>query len=96
MNELDTFIKHTFKIKYYIRYADDFVILDNDYKKLENIVDKIQLFLLKNLKLELHPQKIFIKSIYSGVDFSWVGSFCRSQSPSYKYKKENVFKYEKE
>ncbi len=73
MNELDKCIKHILKIKYYIRYADDFIILDNDYKKLEYIVNEIQSFLLKDLRLELHPQKIFIKTIYSGVDFlGWV------------------------
>lgn len=27
MNELDQFIKHTLKITYYLRYADDFLIL---------------------------------------------------------------------
>ena len=73
MNELDAFIKHTLKIQYYIRYADDFVISDNDYRRLKNRVDEIQSFLLRRLDLELHPQKIFIKTIHSGVDFlGWV------------------------
>ena len=27
MNEFDQFVKHTLKAKYYLRYADDFVIL---------------------------------------------------------------------
>jgi len=30
MNEFDQFAKHVLKIKYYIRYADDFVILSTD------------------------------------------------------------------
>ncbi len=28
MNEFDQFVKHKLKVKYYIRYADDFVILE--------------------------------------------------------------------
>lgn len=30
MNELDQFIKHKLKIKYHLRYADDFLVLFND------------------------------------------------------------------
>ena len=30
MNEFDQFMKHKLKVKYYIRYADDFVILSRD------------------------------------------------------------------
>lgn len=29
LNELDQFVKHKLKAKYYIRYVDDFVILHN-------------------------------------------------------------------
>ena len=32
LNDLDYFIKHKLKVKYYIRYVDDFVILHNDKK----------------------------------------------------------------
>ena len=30
MNELDQFIKHELKVKYYLRYADDFLLLSTD------------------------------------------------------------------
>jgi len=73
MNEFDQYIKHNLKVKYYIRYADDFVILNNDKKYLEDILKKIKEFLESNLKLNLHPDKVFIKTIVSGVDFlGWV------------------------
>lgn len=73
MNEFDQFIKRKLQIKYYIRYADDFVILHNDKKYLENIIPKISLFLEKELNLSLHPDKVFIKTLSSGVDFlGWV------------------------
>ena len=73
MNEFDQFVKRKLKVKYYIRYADDFVILSTDKKYLENLQRKISEFLEKELKLQLHPDKVFIKTIASGVDFlGWV------------------------
>jgi len=35
LNELDKFVKHTLKEKYYIRYVDDFVLLNSSKEKLE-------------------------------------------------------------
>lgn len=73
MNEFDKYIKHELSVKYYIRYADDFVILSQNKKWLEDMVPKISEFLFDNLKLQLHPDKVFIKTISSGVDFlGWV------------------------
>ena len=69
MNEFDQYIKHTLRIKYYIRYADDFVILDNDKRYLLKILPKINHFLSQHLLLQLHPNKVFIKTISSGLDF---------------------------
>ncbi len=73
MNEFDQYVKHELKIKYYIRYADDFVFLSSDKKHLEEIERYISLFLRERLKLDLHPDKVFIKTYASGVDFlGWV------------------------
>ena len=73
MNEFDQFVKHKLKVKYYIRYADDFVILSYNKKKLKNLIFPISKFLFENLKLQLHPNKVSIKTLYSGVDFlGWV------------------------
>ncbi len=73
MNEFDHFMKRNIKAKHYIRYADDFVILHEDKNYLENMLPKIEKFLETQLKLPLHPDKIFIKTLASGVDFlGWV------------------------
>jgi len=73
MNKFDQFIKHKLKTKYYIRYADDFAILSHVIVSLESLVFKISEFLENNLKLSLHPEKVFIKTLASGVDFlGWV------------------------
>jgi retron-type reverse transcriptase len=73
MNEFDQYVKHELKVKYYIRYADDFVILSEDKKYLENALVCMKGFLESRLKLAMHPDKVFIKTFASGVDFlGWV------------------------
>ena len=73
MNEFDHFVKRELKVKYYIRYADDFVILSEDKIYLEKVLVKIRKFLRNKLKLELHPDKVYIKSLASGIDFlGWI------------------------
>ncbi len=73
MNEFDQWIKHVVKIKYYIRYADDFVILSREKNELNELIPKISEFLTEQLKLSLHPNKVYIKTFASSVDFlGWV------------------------
>jgi RNA-directed DNA polymerase len=73
MNKFDQFAKHKLKAKFYIRYADDFVIFSEDKKQLKNQIPIIRQFLQNELKLELHPDKVFIKTVASGVDFlGWI------------------------
>jgi len=57
------------KIKDYVRYTDDFVIVAEKSLDLKEIINPIQLFLKNELKLEIHPQKISIKRFHQGVDF---------------------------
>ncbi len=73
MNEFDKFMKHAIKATYYIRYADDFVVVQKDKYTLLKIVRYIVLFLGEKLQLELHPHKVSISTFASGVDFlGWV------------------------
>jgi retron-type reverse transcriptase len=73
VNEFDHYVKRHLRVKYYLRYADDFVILHHDQSVLEELLPKIADFLDERLKLTLHPDKIFLKTLASGVDFlGWV------------------------
>lgn len=73
MDEFDGFVKHKLKVKHYIRYADDFVIFSQEKAWLEGLILVIQKFLIEQLKLSLHPDKVFIKTLSSGIDFlGWV------------------------
>lgn len=69
LNELDQFIKHKLKLKFYLRYCDDFVILDSEPVHLNNLVDIISEFLENKLKLALHQDKIIIRKLGQGIDF---------------------------
>ena len=69
----DQFVKHKLKAKCYIRYADDFVLLHKDKGWLENKMRQIGQFLQEQLHLQLHPDKIMIKTFASGIDYlGWV------------------------
>lgn len=73
MNEFDQYVKHTLKVKYYIRYADDFVVLSHEKRNLVALLSEMKIFLEDTLKLTLHPNKCYIKTFASGVDFlGWV------------------------
>jgi retron-type reverse transcriptase len=73
LNEFDQFVKHDIRMKYYIRYADDFVFMSHDRSKLLSCLPKIAAFLSGSLALNLHPKKVFIKTLASGVDFlGWI------------------------
>lgn len=69
LNELDQFIKHRLKVKYYIRYCDDFVILKDNKEYLYNLILLIGNFLKSGLRLSLHPNKVTIRKYDQGIDF---------------------------
>ncbi len=56
LNELNYFVKHQLKAKYYILYVDDFIILHRSKLRLEYYYDRIVRY-LPCLKIGLHPDK---------------------------------------
>lgn len=73
MNEFDQFMKHKMKAKYYIRYADDFVVFSTDKEWLHDLISHINEFLWSRLKLRLHPDKVSVDTIAAGVDYlGWI------------------------
>jgi RNA-directed DNA polymerase len=77
LNELDYYVKHKLRAKYYIRYVDDFVILHESKEQLEIWKSEIDKFLTDNLKIELHPEKSKIISISKGIDFVGFRNFWK-------------------
>src|SRR3989344_3294149 len=69
LNELDYFVKNELKLKCYIRYVDDFISLHENKEQLSKWKEEINNFLVKELKLELHPDKSGIKPLKNGITF---------------------------
>lgn len=69
MNEFDQFVKHGLRVKHYMRYTDDFVIVSEDKDYLQGLIPKISKFLETQLELSLHPNKVFIRKYRQGIDF---------------------------
>ena len=67
LDQFDHFIKETLKVKAYLRYVDDMLLLGNDKEVLWQLVIKIT-DQLAQLKLMLHPRKIQIYRTCDGVD----------------------------
>lgn len=69
MNIFDQFVKRDLGIRYYGRYVDDFIIVHHDKEYLKILVPQLSNFLLSNLKLVLHPKKIYLQHYSKGVKF---------------------------
>jgi len=69
LNQLDHFVKRQLRVKNYLRYADDFVVLSRDQKELKLILLKINCFLNQKLLLQLHQRKVTIYEWHNGIDF---------------------------
>jgi retron-type reverse transcriptase len=68
LGELDYFIKHHLKVKYYIRYMDDFILLSHDKNQLHAYRKEIEVFLWDGLRMKLNP-KSDIYPVNRGIDF---------------------------
>jgi retron-type reverse transcriptase len=69
LHELDVFIKHTLRKKFYLRYCDDFSIVSHDLSELKELIPLVVSFLNDSLRLTLHPQKIILRKLSQGIDF---------------------------
>lgn len=69
MDSLDKFVKHKLKVKYYLRYADDFMFIADNKKVLEEYLAGVGLFLSERLKLSLHSDKCILRKLNWGFDF---------------------------
>ncbi len=88
LNELDTFVKHTLRLPYYVRYVDDILIFSNDKQELHHARQEIARF-LERLRLRLHPRKQRVFPVRTGVDFLGFVSFPDRR----KIRRENVKRF---
>ncbi|KKP38536.1 MAG: RNA-directed DNA polymerase [Candidatus Peregrinibacteria bacterium GW2011_GWF2_33_10] len=69
LNEFDRYIVHNLKPKRYIRYGDDFLVIENDFDKLEKIKIQATQFLNNQLKLQVHDKNNIIVRPKHGIKF---------------------------
>lgn len=68
LNEVDQYVKHTLKCKYYFRYMDNLIAIVRTKKDAVDILEKITTFLEKELKLFFNSKTQIMKSM-QGVNF---------------------------
>ncbi len=91
LNELDQFVKKQLRATYYIRYVDDFVILNSSENTLQNYKEKIDQFLSENLLLTLHPDKSKVIPSKQGIEFLGLKVFPHHKT----IKKKNLRKFKR-
>ena len=68
LNKLDRYVKDTLRIKYYVRYMDDFVMLVKTKEEAKELKQKINLFVNEELELELNNKSKYYPNSM-GADF---------------------------
>ena len=69
LNLLDQFCVHQLKVHNYVRYVDDFILLDTSAQRLNAAHDRIEAFLPERLGAHLNPKKTILQPVSRGVDF---------------------------
>ena len=68
LNSIDRFVKEKLRVKYYVRYMDDFILLHHDREFLVNALAQIREKLAKELKIQLND-KTQMFPVKNGVKF---------------------------
>ena len=68
LNGFDHFVKEVLRCRYYIRYMDDFVVLEKDKARLHEVKHEMEDYLAQ-LRLKLHTDKCQVFPIKDGTDF---------------------------
>ena len=69
LNELDRFVKHTLGVRSYLRYGDDFLIFEDDPKKLTELRFRVLSFLSESLKIAVNPKNDHMVKTKHGLKF---------------------------
>lgn len=69
LDGLDQFARHELRVRRYVRYVDDFVLLHESPQWLNGALARIGAFLPEHLKVELNPRKTILQPVARGIDF---------------------------
>lgn len=69
LSYFDHWLKEVKKVKYYFRYADDFVILSDSKEYLHHLLKECREYLEEKLKLKIKPNYQVFPIVSRGIDF---------------------------
>lgn len=75
LDGLDHVVKERLRMRWYLRFCDDFLIVRRDRAMLDRVLVTIRAYLHDERGLDLHPQKVTMRTISSGIDV--VGTVLR-------------------
>lgn len=90
LNELDHFVKEKLKIKYYVRYMDDFILLLDTKEEAKLVLAQIDQYLAERLHLKLNKKTNYFK-LSQGVNFCGFKIFLNKAYLS-KVNKKSIYK----
>ena len=68
LDKLDKYVKYNLRIKYYVRYMDDMILILRNKDECKNMMNKIAFFLNNKLHLELNDKSMYYPG-YMGINF---------------------------
>jgi hypothetical protein len=69
LDDLDQFVKRRLRIRHYLRYCDDFLLLGQSPEELSEHRDAIEGFLRERLLLDLNVKQHRLRPVADGIDF---------------------------
>ena len=75
MNELDHYIKEKLKVKYYIRFMDDGIIITEGKEEAKRVLEEIEKFLKEKLDLKLNKKTRYYP-LKEGIVYCGYKVFC--------------------
>ena len=60
LDALDHFVKEGLRVRHYIRYMDDFLLLASDRSEARDRLDAVRAFLTERLRLEMNPRRVIV------------------------------------
>jgi retron-type reverse transcriptase len=69
LDPLDQHVKHRMRVRHYVRYVDDFILLHESAQQLDAWREEIEAFLPERLGVRLNPAKTILQPIERGIDF---------------------------
>lgn len=81
LNELDQFVKRTLGCRFYLRYVDDLILLDEDPERLRGWRDEMAAFLGQRLQLRLREATVEPRRVGRGIDFVGWKTFWSHRLP---------------